>query len=263
METRILNQAVKRNIDRFPDCFCFQLTEVEFENWRSQFVISNKDKQGLRHSPYAFTEQGVAMLSALLRSNIAVKISIEIMDAFVQMRRLMLANITLYQRLNHIELKQLATDKKLNKFEEIFTALEKDIKSKQGIFFEGQLFDAYNFAADIIKSAKKSLVLIDNYVDETTLMLLTKRKKNVAALIYTKKINKQLAIDLQKHNSQYPEIKVLTQSQSHDRFLIIDHLQVYHFGASLKDLGNKCFAFSRMDFVLSELQTKILNLAYS
>jgi hypothetical protein len=259
IETKLLNKAVKRNIERFPSEFMFQLTSEELDSLRFQFgTLKNKRGKHRKYLPYAFTEQGVAMLSAILRSDVAVKVSIEIMNAFVQMRRLMLNNAQLYQRLDHIELKQITTDKKLDKFEQIFTALEKDIKPKQGIFFEGQLFDAYAFAADLVKNAKKSLVLIDNYVDETTLLLLSKRKKAAKAIIYTKKINKQLMLDLEKHNSQYPEIEVLIQSQSHDRFLIIDNVQVYHFGASLKDLGHKCFAFSRMDFVLNELQDKIL-----
>jgi hypothetical protein len=240
-----LNEQTKRNQDRFPEDFCFQLTNEEYEVLRSQnATLKIGSGTHRKYLPYVFTEEGVAAVSAVIKNQKAAEISVLIMRAFVQMRKFLLQNAPLYQRLDRIELKQ------------IFTALEKDIKPQQGIFFEGQLFDAYSFAADLIKSAKKSLILIDNYVDETTLMLLTKRKIKVAATIYTKKISKQLALDLEKHNSQYSEIKVFAQTQSHDRFLIIDNIQVYHFGASLKDLGHKCFAFSRMDFVLKDLQKK-------
>jgi hypothetical protein len=252
-----LNEQTKRNQDRFPEDFCFQLTNEEYEVLRSQnATLKIGSGTHRKYLPYVFTEEGVAAVSAVIKNQKAAEISVLIMRAFVQMRKFLLQNAPLYQRLDRIELKQISADQK---FEQIFTALEKDIKPQQGIFFEGQLFDAYSFAADLIKSAKKSLILIDNYVDETTLMLLTKRKIKVAATIYTKKISKQLALDLEKHNSQYSEIKVFAQTQSHDRFLIIDNIQVYHFGASLKDLGHKCFAFSRMDFVLKDLQKKILN----
>jgi len=269
VDTKVLNQAVKRNLDRFPEEFMFQLTQQEkdslrcqigtsseAEALRSQIVTLNKGRgKHRKYLPYAFTEQGVAMLSAVLRSDTAVKVSIHIMKAFVQMRRVLQINGQLYQRLDRIEFKQIASDQKI---EQIFTALEKDIKPSQGIFFEGQLFDAYAFVSDLIKSAKKAIILIDNYVDETTLTLLSKRKKGVIASVYTKKISKQLLLDIQKHNSQYPEIVVFTQNNSHDRFLISDNDRVYHFGASLKDLGNKCFVFSRMDFVLNELLENIL-----
>jgi hypothetical protein len=249
-----LNEQTKRNQDRFPEDFCFQLTNEEYEVLRSQnATLKIGSGTHRKYLPYVFTEEGVAAVSAVIKNQKAAEISVLIMRAFVQMRKFLLQNAPLYQRLDRIELKQISADQK---FEQIFTALEKDIKPQQGIFFEGQLFDAYSFAADLIKSAKKSLILIDNYVDETTLMLLTKRKIKVAATIYTKKISKQLALDLEKHNSQYSEIKVFAQTQSHDRFLIIDNIQVYHFGASLKDLGHKCFAFSRMDFVLKDLQKK-------
>ena len=188
VETRTLNQAVKRNIQRFPYEFCFQLTKEEYHNWISQFVISNFNKMGLRRAPYAFTEQGVAMLSTILKSKVAVKVSVQIMNAFVTMRRFMLSNAQVFQRLDSLEIKQIATDKKID---EVFNAIEsKTIQPKQGIFFDGQVFDAYQFVSQIIRSAKKSIILIDNYVDDTTLTQFTKKKSNVKLIIYTKKIRR-------------------------------------------------------------------------
>ena len=195
--------------------------------------------------PYVFTEQGIAMASAILRSDIAVKVSVEIMEAFVEMRRILISNASLFHRLDKIELKQLEADQK---FEEIFKALESDkLHSEKGIFYDGQIFDAYTFISDIIRSAKISIILIDNYVDDTVLTLLGKREQSVTAKIYTKNINNQLQLDLQRYSSQYPAIEIELFSDAHDRFLIIDDTELYHIGASLKDLGKKWFAFSRMD----------------
>lgn len=245
VETRVLNQTVKRNIDRFPQAFCFQLTKEELQNWRSQFVTSNEDKMGLRRAPFAFTEQGVAMLSAVLRSDVAVQVSIQIMNAFIAMRQLLTIHSGLLQRFEGLEKKQLETDQK---FEQIFRALErKDIIPNQGVFFDGQVFDAYELASRIIRAASKSIILIDNYVDETTLTHLAKKKKNVRVLLLTKKIGQQLTSDLSKANQQYGDFSALPFDKSHDRFLIIDEKEVYHLGASLKDLGKKWFAFSKMD----------------
>jgi hypothetical protein len=254
VETRVLNQAVKRNLERFPASFRFQLTANEFQHLISQSVTSSVTHGGRRNSPYVFTEQGVAMLSAVLRSDIAVQVSIQIMQAFVAMRKTLGQLHGVIQRLEGLELKQWQTDSQL---EQVLKALEKYHKPHQGIFFEGQLFDAHVFASDLIKQASKSVVLVDNYVDETTLLLLSKRKKQVACTVYTR-IHAALAKDLDKHNQQYPAITLLENRGSHDRFLILDDTQLYHIGASLKDLGNKCFAFSRMDEVLPELSTKLL-----
>ena len=251
VETKNLNKAVKRNTERFPASFCFQLTEEEVENLRFQFGTSSLNYGGRRYLPYVFTEQGIAMLSAVLRSEIAIKVSIEIMNAFVEMRRMLISNASLFHRLDKIELKQLEADQK---FEEIFKALESDkLQSERGIFYDGQIFDAYTFVSDIIRNAKTSIILLDNYVDDTVLTLLGKRSDNVTTTIYTKNISNQLRLDLQRYNSQYPFIEIEIFSDAHDRFLIIDNTELYHIGASLKDLGKKWFAFSRMDIEVGKM----------
>jgi hypothetical protein len=197
------------------------------------------------------------MLSAILRSETAIKVSIQIIDAFVEMKKFIAVNAGIFQRLDKVEQKQIEADKR---FEQIFKVLEdKSIKPKQGIFYDGQVFDAYVFIAGLIKSAKKSILLIDNYVDETVLQLFTKRKKTVAVTIYTKNLTKVLKQDLEKYNSQHPEITIEKFTKAHDRFLIIDETAVYHFGASLKDLGKKWFAFSKMDMKAVEMITNLKN----
>ncbi|PHR49706.1 MAG: DNA-binding protein [Fluviicola sp.] len=252
VETKVLNQAVKRNIDRFPESFRFQLNSEE----KSELVTNCDRFDKLKHSssnPYAFTEQGVAMLSAVLRSDVAVKASIQIMQAFVNMRKFLLNNDSLFQRLDQLETKQLKTEEKVEK---VFKALEAGtVQPEKGIFFDGEIFDAYTLVSKIIKSASKSIILIDNYIDESVLTLLTKRSKKVSARIYTHKITKALRLDLEKHNEQYNPIQVYTLKNSHDRFLIIDEKHLYHIGASLKDLGKKWFAFSQMD----DLVMSVLN----
>lgn len=244
IETRVLKQAVRRNRERFPDDFMFELDDEDINNLVSQIVIPSKSYFG-GAKPFAFTEHGVSMLASVLKTPIAVKISIGIVRAFVEMRKFILKNAEIFQRLDKLEQKQLETDKN---FEKIFKALEsKNSLPHKGIFFEGQIFNSYKFVSDIIRSAKKSIILIDNYVDDTVLTLLTKRRRNVNAIIYTQKITKQLKLDLEKHNAQYSLIDVKEFKYSHDRFMIIDNKRVYHFGASLKDLGKKWFAFSKFE----------------
>jgi len=251
VETKNLNKAVKRNTERFPTSFCFQLTEKEVENLRFQIGTSSLNYGGRRYLPYVFTEQGIAMLSAVLRSEIAIKVSIEIMNAFVEMRKILISNASLFHRLDKIELKQLKADQK---FEEIFKALESDkIHSEKGVFYDGQIFDAYTFVSNIIRNAKSSIILLDNYVDDTVLTLVGKRSDNVTAIIYTKNISNQLRLDLQRYNSQYPPIGIKLFPDAHDRFLIIDNTELFHIGASLKDLGKKWFAFSRMDIEVGKM----------
>jgi hypothetical protein len=256
VETRVLNQAVKRNIYRFPEKFRFQLIVSE----KIELVTNCDRLKSLKHSsvrPYAFTEAGVAMLSAVLNSKIAVNVSVQIMNAFVEMRKLLLSQSGLFQRIDKIEMKQIEVDQK---FEQNFKALEnKKHPPEKGIFFEGQLFDAYTFVADMIKRAEKSIVIIDNYVDESVLTLLTKRKEVVTATIYTKQISKQLLLDLKKHNAQYPAIEIKIFENSHDRFVLIDEKNLYHVGASLKDLGKKWFAFSKMDSLAEVVLRKLMS----
>lgn len=253
VETKVLNQAVKRNRERFPLEFMFQLNESEMGILRSQIVTSSWG--GRRYLPYAFTEQGVAMLSTVLRSKTAIKVSIQIMNAFVAMRRFLLTNAQVFQRLNTLEIKQMQTDKKLDI---VLTAIEnKSLQPKQGIFYDGQIFDAYIFVTNLFKSAQKSIIIIDNYLDDTVLILLTKRKNGVKVILYTQNPSKSLIQDVQKFNEQYPPIEFKKFSAAHDRFIIIDETDLYHFGASLKDLGKKWFAFSKMDIGAVEMLAKL------
>ena len=244
VETKVLKQAVKRNSERFPIQFRFQLTENE----KTELVTICDRFDSLKHSssnPNVFTEQGVAMLSAVLRSKIAVQISIQIINAFVEMRKFIANHYGLLQRMEGIERKQIETDQK---FEQVFKALEsKNAIPNQGVFFDGQVFDAYELASKIIRSAKKSIVLIDNYIDESTLTHLSKKTKVVKVLLLTKTMSNKLTLDVKKANEQYGNFEIRVFVNSHDRFIIIDNSDVYHLGASLKDLGKKWFAFSKMD----------------
>ncbi|MBT4824086.1 ORF6N domain-containing protein [Candidatus Woesearchaeota archaeon] len=243
VETKVLNQAVKRNKFRFPNNFMFQLSTKEFDNLRSQIVTSSWG--GRRKPPYVFTEQGVAMLSGVLKSDIAIKISIQIISVFIAMRRFISSNTQIFGRLNLVETKLVEYDKKFEKI--LDTIQSRSIKPEKGVFFDGQIFDAYKFVSDLIRTAENSIVLIDNYIDDSILTLFSKKNKKVDVTIFTKKISKQLSLDLIKYNAQYPFIEVKMFKQAHDRFLIIDNKKVYHFGASLKDLGKKWFAFSKFD----------------
>lgn len=247
--TKVLNQAVRRNIERFPEGFKFQLTREEKDE-----LVTNCDRfKRLKHSsamPNAFTEQGVAMLSAVLHSDTAIKTSISIMNAFVAMRHFIHTNNALLQRMNSLELQQLALAKDTQtQFDKVFSELaEKNATTpKQGVFFEGQVFDAYRFVSDLLRQAKHSVVLIDNYVDDRVLDQLNKRGAGVAATILCKKISRSLQNDLDRHNAQYPAIRAMEFALSHDRFLILDGIQVYHLGASMKDLGVNWFAFSKLE----------------
>lgn len=255
VDTKVLNQAVKRNINRFPEEFRFQLSHKE----KIELVTNCDRLENLKHSsynPYVFTEQGVAMISAVLKSEVAVNISIQIMQAFVAMRNFLLNNASVFQRLDQVELKQLKTDEKL---EQIFKALEAGKpEPSQGIFFDGQIFDAYTFTSNIIKKAKKEIILIDNYINESTLTHLAKKADKVNAVLYTKTLSKQLKLDIDKANQQYNNtFELRNLKTSHDRFLIIDSNELYHLGASLKDFGKKWFAFSKMDSMVNEVLNKL------
>lgn len=250
-ETKKINQTVKRNIERFPKKFCFQLTEDEIENLRSQFVTSSFKKEnygGRRYLPYAFTEQGIAMLSGLLKNEIAVQVSIYIMDAFIEMRKFIATNGQVFERLTSIEYRVLEQNKMLTehekKFEKVFDELQKNekIEFKQSIFFDGQIYDAYSLIIDIIKKAKQKILIIDNYIDDSILKMLSKKNKDVEVVILTTPNSNIRKLDIQKFNKQYPVLKLSYTNKFHDRFIVIDNKELYHIGASLKDLGKKCFA---------------------
>ncbi len=251
-----LREQVKRNPNRFPADFVFQLNENEVEYMVSQNAIPSVQSLG-GYLPYVFTEQGVAAASGVIKSDKSDDVSVALARAFVAMRKFILNNASVFQRLDTIELKQLKTDEKL---EQIFKALDAgQPQPVKGIFFDGQVFDAYVFVADIVKRANRSIILIDNFVDETVLNLFTKRSETVSATIYTKTISKQLQLDRDKHNAQYPPIDIQLFTPSHDRFLIIDNAEMYHLGASLKDLGKKWFAFSKMDTLTVDVLAKLKN----
>ncbi len=261
VETKRLNEQVKRNIKRFPEDFMFQLTKDEC--LRSQIATLNKGRAQLpKYMPYVFTENGIAMLSSVLRSDSAIEVNIRIMRAFNSMRHFLINNASIFSRLETIEYHQLEiqqhqqeVDKRID---EVFHKLDDGYtKPKQGIFYNGQVYDAYTFVSDLIKKATKRIILIDNYVDDTVLTLLDKRENGVSATIYTQQINRQLQLDIDRHNTQYEPIDVKTFRLSHDRFLCIDN-DIYHFGASIKDLGKKWFGFSKMEILTpDELVAKI------
>ena len=261
VETKVLNQAVKRNIERFPEHFRFQLTDNESADWasvsgfysdgqavgsRSQIVTLKENRgRNMKYRPWVFTEQGVAMLSAVLRSSRAVEVSIRIMTAFVEMRKWVSMQSGLTQRMEGIEKKLLMHDQQ---FESLFSALEKkELIPDEGIFFDGQVFDALELASNIIRAARKSIILIDNYIDENTLRLLSKRGEGVMVYLLSNSRKESLQLDVQKAEEQFGGFLLFFFGNSHDRFLIIDQTEIYHLGASLKDLGKRWFAFSRLE----------------
>ena len=264
VETKRLKEQVKRNINRFPSDFMFGLTKTETLSLRSQFATSNKDgvRGGNRYSPFAFTENGVAMLSSVLKSDTAIEVNIRIMRAFTSMRSFLMSNAHVFQRLEALEHHQLLVQKHLSetdrKIDEVMSRLDdKDSGPIEGFFFEGQIFDAYSLISDLIRKATQRIILIDNYVDDRILKVLTKRAEGVSATIYTDPRHSQISADLRRHNAQYPRIDVKHCSNAHDRFLIIDDT-VYFIGGSIKDLGKKIVAFSQMhqnpDSILSRLR---------
>ena len=239
-----LNEQVKRNLNRFPSQFMFQLTDDEYKSLISQNAISKKGRGGRRTLPYVFTEQGIAMLSAVLKSDIAVDVSIKIMDTFVKMRNFLLSNREMFARLDRIELKQLETDKKL---EEVFNYIATNTEVKQNIFFDGQIYDAFRFIVGLIGKAKKEIILIDNYVDINTLNILCKKNEGVNVIIATAGKGNLSSKDINNFNSQYSKLSVKTNKDFHDRFLIIDKTEVYHIGASIKDTGKKSFGITKIE----------------
>ena len=268
-ETKKINQTVKRNIERFPEKFCFQLTENELEDMWSQFVTASKmldnKFRNKKYLPYAFTEQGIAMLSGLLRNQIAVQVSINIMDAFVEMRKFIASNGQVFKEINTIKGKLLEQDARLlshdEKFDLVFDELQKGKKEefKQKVFFDGQIYDSYSLIIDIIKTAKNKILIIDNYIDDSILKMLAKKNKDAEVVILTSQNSNIKKLDIQKFNKQYPTLKLAYTNKFHDRFMIIDNKDLYHIGASLKDLGKKCFAISRIED--NEYVRKISNFA--
>ena len=262
-ETKKINQAVKRNIERFPERFCFQLTEEELEIMWSQIVTTSKLEdnkyRSKKYLPYVFTEQGIAMLSGILKNEIAVQVSIKIMDAFVEMRKFMNINKSLFEKVVSIENKM---DKKFieqdKKFDIIFDQLQLEENIKQRIFFQGQIYDAYSLIVDIIKKASKKILIIDNYVDDNILKMLTKKKNDVEVVILTSNKSNIQNIDIQKFNKEYPLLKVAKTNKFHDRFIVIDNKEMYHLGASIKDLGKKCFGINKIEDV--EIIKQIISL---
>ena len=259
VETKVLNQAVKRNIDRFPRHFRFQLTSEETAE-----LVTNCDRlRSLKHSsvnPYVFTEQGVAMLSTVLHSETAVEVSIQIIDAFVAMRHFIGSNAQIFQRMEVMERNQLALNAHIEeyqaeadkKFDEVFRRLEDgSIKPTQGIFYDNQMFDAFKFVVEKVKEAHISIILFDNYIDANVLTILDNRNEGVTAKVYTRRIDPKLQLAVERHNRQFPNIDVEVFDRSHDRFLCIDET-VYFIGASLKDLGKRWFAFAKMEYLTTK-----------
>lgn len=243
VQTKRLNEQVKRNLGRFPEEFCFRLSNEEKNE-----LVANCDRfEKLKHStsnPYAFTEQGIAMLAVVLKSDVAVEVSVKIMNSFIEMRKFLLSNQELFSRLDRVELKQLETDRKL---EEVFNYMANNTEVKQNIFFDGQIYDAFRFIVSIIQKANKELILIDNYVDVNTLNMLCKKNKGVDINILTAGKGGLSVKDITKFNAQYPKLSVKTTTDFHDRFLIIDKTGVYHIGASIKDTGKKSFGITKIE----------------
>ena len=264
--TKNINKAVKRNIERFPEEFCFQLTENEFQTLRFQIgtskqnesqnlrfqietskqssEINNNLRGGRRYLPYVFTEQGIAMLAGVLKNDIAVKVSLNIINSFIEMRKFIASNGQVFERLTNMEYKLLEHDKK---FDIVFDQLQQEENIKQKIFFEGQIYDAYSLIIDIIKKANRKITIIDNYIDDSILKMLAKKNKNVEVTILTSIKSNIQNIDIQKFNKEYPTLKVAKTDKFHDRFILLDNTEMYHLGASIKDLGKKCFAISKVE----------------
>ena len=259
-ETKNINKAVKRNIERFPEEFCFQLTDEELKILRFQFGtsndnnLSNESRGGRRYLPYVFTEQGIAMLAGVLKNEIAVAVSINIIKSFIAMRNFLNSNGQVFERLTNVEYKLLEHDKK---FDKVFNQLQQEENIKQKIFFQGQIWDSYSLIIDIIKRANKKITIIDNYIDDSILKMLIKKNKNVEVIIITSDKSNIENIDVKKFNKEYPTLKVAKSNKFHDRFIIIDNNELYHCGASIKDLGKKCFAINKIEDI--SIINKIVN----
>ena len=244
--TKDLNRNVRNNIERFPEYYCFRLTEDEYKSLRCKNFTLNKNGRGehRKYLPYVFTEYGITMLAGLLKSEIAVNISIKIVNTFIEMRNFLNSNGKVFERLTNVEYKLLEHDKK---FDKVFNQLQQEENIKQKIFFQGQIWDSYSVIIDIIKRANKKITIIDNYIDDSILKMLIKKNKNVEVIIITSDKSNIENIDVRKFNKEYPTLKVAKSNKFHDRFIIIDNKELYHCGASIKDLGKKCFAINKIE----------------
>ena len=251
-----LNRAMKRNIKRFPDNFCFQLTKTDYyEILRCQTgILELEQGKYSKYLPYVYTEQGIAMLTSVLHTERAIAASISIMEAFVEMRHFIANNAALFERISKVELKQLEADKK---FDQLFEYVNTHAETNQKLFFDGQIYDAFSLLIELIQKAEQEIILIDGYVDVSTLNVLAKKKSGVAVTIYTFPKTKLTAQDVAAFNAQYPQLDVKYTNIFHDRFLILDRKTVYHIGASLKDAGKKCFGITLMKDAGSELMKKL------
>ena len=262
VQTKVLNQAVKRNIERFPDRFMFQLNKLEMENWKSQIVTSNLElkqsiKMGIRRAPFAFTEQGVAMLSAVLKSGMAIQVSIRIMDAFIAMRRALASIAPLLERIEATNRRQIAdqmrNDANQARNEERFKLIRDAMQDKtfppQKVFYDGQIYDAFEQMKKFVQAARQELIVIDPYFDDSALPLIAQKQPGVAVLVVKNRRKDLLhAVDVVRFNAQYGNsLTVKESTRFHDRFLVIDRSTLIHVGASFNHLGKKCFAFSSMD----------------
>ncbi len=255
--TKDLNRNVKNNIERFPEYYCFQLTNEEYKSLRCKNFTLNENGRGQhrKYLPYVFTEYGITMLAGLLKSEVAVKVSIRIVNTFIEMRKFLMINGQVLERLTNMECKLLEHDKK---FDEVFNQLQLEENIKQRIFFDGQIYDAYSIIIDIIKKANNKILIIDNYIDDSILKMLAKKKNNVEVVILTSDKSNIENLDVKKFNKEYPILKVAKTNKFHDRFIIVDNKEMYHLGASIKDLGKKCFGINKIEDM--EILEKIINL---
>lgn len=255
-QTKDLNRNVKNNIERFPEYYCFQLTDDEYKSLRCKIFTLNEKGRGQhrKYLPYVFTEYGITMLAGLLKSEVAVNISIKIVNSFIEMRKFLYSNGQIFERLSSMECKLLEHDKK---FDEVFNQLQLEENIKQRIFFDGQIYDAYSIIIDIIKKANNKILIIDNYIDDSVLKMLAKKKKNVEVVILTSIKSNIENLDIQKFNKEYPMLKLARTNKFHDRFIVLDNKEMYHLGASIKDLGKKCFAINKIED--NEIIKKIIN----
>ena len=252
VETKRLNEAVTRNIERFPERFCFRLSSGEVDDLRSQIATLHpelgKQDSWWRYMPRVFTEQGVSMLSAVLRSKTAIDVSIRVMDAFVEMRHFIASNAAMFEQIRAVELRQLEYQRTTDeRFERVFDYMEAHEAPRQKVFFDGQVYDAFELLVGLVRRARESIVLVDGYADAGTLNILAKKADGVAATIWTHPRARLTKRDVEAFNAQYPRLEVRRTSAFHDRFLILDDAEGYLVGASLKDAGKKAFAVARLE----------------